>query len=171
MCCFRDFCSGFEALLSAALVSFSPTLSSPRHGRHYKPLGFRDVCRRFLYNHRLCALFPSCFHFFPSVLLLRKGTHEYFKRLTLFSERLQKAEAINSRPGASSELVIIYFCEQYFRTIVELCSTRAQYKMTRWERRVCNCPTGHLWIAGVSPLSDLTPEEARFHNGLMVLRG
>ncbi|CAE7222785.1 RDL2 [Symbiodinium natans] len=46
----------------------------------------------------------------------KKGTHEYFKRLTLFSERLQKAEAINSRPG-------------------------------------------HLWIAGVSPLSDLTPEE------------
>lgn len=46
----------------------------------------------------------------------KKGTHEYFKRLTLFSERLQKAEVINSRPG-------------------------------------------HLWIAGVGPLSDLTPEE------------
>mmetsp|Transcript_24255 Transcript_24255/g.45836 ORF Transcript_24255/g.45836 Transcript_24255/m.45836 type:complete len:393 (+) Transcript_24255:94-1272(+) len=46
----------------------------------------------------------------------KKGTHEYFKRLTLFSERLQRAEAINSRPG-------------------------------------------RLWLAGVSPLADLTPEE------------
>lgn len=29
----------------------------------------------------------------------KKGTHEYFKRLTIFSNRLHRAEAINSRPG------------------------------------------------------------------------
>ncbi|CAE7629868.1 CTSS, partial [Symbiodinium sp. CCMP2456] len=29
----------------------------------------------------------------------KKGTHEYFKRLTIFSDRLHRAEAINSRPG------------------------------------------------------------------------
>ncbi|CAE7536562.1 CP1 [Symbiodinium natans] len=29
----------------------------------------------------------------------KKGTHEYSKRLTIFSDRLHRAEAINSRPG------------------------------------------------------------------------
>ena len=98
-----------------------------RHGRHYKPLGAGQVQQRL----------PLTFLVHEADAHLRKGTHEYFKRLTLFSEHLQKAEVINSRPGQASRLLAFGLA----------CFSR--------ERAM----PGHLWIAGVGPLSDLTPED------------